>query len=199
MPHKYTTENIAWLWANRPLYAERELSARFYEKFNALISPAGLAQQCSKRGIKPPLINIGMIKKGNIPFNKGKKGIRVSIKSEWVAGNRPHNAVPIGSERFSKDYWYIKVAEPKKWMAKHNVIWEKANGAIPKGSVVIFLDSDVNNFNLNNMALATRAELLQMNRNKYKTMPGELKPAVLALSRLESKIYQVGNNAKTNS
>ncbi len=77
-------------------------------------------------------------------------------------------------------------------MAKHNVIWEKENGAIPKGSVVIFLDSDVNNFDPSNMALATRAELLQMNRNKYKQVPGELKPAVLALSRLESKIHQVG-------
>jgi len=191
MPHKYTTENIDWLSVNRHLYAERELSAKFYDKFNVLISPSALAQQCYKRGIKPPIINIGCFKKGQLPPNKGVKGIRHSIKTEFTKGNRPANSVNVGTEVFAKDYWKVKVSEPNKWRLKHNLIWETKHGrSIPKGSAVIFLDSNINNFEIENLLLITRAELLQMNRNNYKLMPKELKPSVLALSKLESQIYK---------
>ena len=191
MPHKYTTENITWLSANRPNYAERELSQKFFEEFKVLISPAALAQQCHKRGIKPPAINIGRIKKGNVPFNKRKKGIRVSMTTEFKKGNKPKNTLPVGTEVFSKDYWYVKTAEPNTWTAKHRVIWESVNGKIPNGSSIIFLDSNVNNFDVTNLDIVTKSELLQMNRNKYKQINQELKPSLLALSKLETKIYKL--------
>lgn len=192
MPHKYTTENIEWLSVNRPLYAEQELSRRFFKKFKANVSPSALAQACCKRGFKPPLINIGSYKKGSVPFNKGLKGVRNSIKSEFTKGHSPHNALTVGMEVFSKDFWYTKVAEPNKWRTKHSVIYENEIGEIPVGSAVIFLDSDRNNFALDNLALVTRHELLQMNRHKYRQMPEQLKPAVLSLSRLEVKIFERG-------
>lgn len=189
MPHKYTTENIEWLSVNRPLYAERELSARFYDKFKALVSPSALAQQCCKRGFKPPPVNVGFFAKGSVPFNKGLKGIRYSIPTEFVKGSMPHNYKPVGTERFSKDYWYIKVADSKKWRAKHNIIWEQQNGPIPSNHVVIFLDSNIDNFAIDNLALITRSDLLRMNKNGYKQSHSEIKPAVLALSKLEAKLF----------
>jgi hypothetical protein len=194
MAHKYTNENIDWLATSRPLYAEQELSAKFHQRFKVLISPAALVQQCCKRGFKPPAVNIGRIKKGNIPFNKGLKGRRVSMVTEFKKGNRPKNSQALGTEVFRNDYWYIKV-EPNKWTAKHRAIWETAYGELPKGLSVIFIDSDITNFALDNLATVTKAELLQMNRNKYKQMNNELKPSLLALSRLEASIYKISKDS----
>jgi hypothetical protein len=44
------------------------------------------------------------------------------------------------------------------------MIWEKANGKVPKGHVVIFADGNIRNFNLDNLMLVSRAELGVMNR-----------------------------------
>jgi hypothetical protein len=52
---------------------------------------------------------------------------------------------------------------------------------------VIFKDGNIRNFDLDNLLLVTRAELLTMNLHDYKNQPEELKPSVLALARVEAK------------
>jgi len=53
--------------------------------------------------------------------------------------------------------------------------------------VVAFKDADKLNCEPENLMLISRAELLTLNRHGYREMPAELKPSVLALSKLQVK------------
>jgi hypothetical protein len=93
---------------------------------------------------------------GYAPANKGKK-------------HKPQlgNYRPIGTERVmpyeNTSYVEVKTGH-HTWKRKHVVIWEKANGKIPKGHVIIFGDGNTRNFALDNLILVSRAELGVMNR-----------------------------------
>ena len=52
------------------------------------------------------------------------------------------------------------------WISKHRLIWEEANGPIPEGHTIIFKDGNIRNFDLNNLALVSRAELAVLNHRK---------------------------------
>lgn len=142
----------------------------------------------------------GYFKKGEPSWNKGKKGFMGPNRTSFKKGNKPANCKPVGAERIdAKDgYVWVKVAEtdpytgfPTRYRLKHNVIWEQANGRpVPKGCAIIFKDNDIYNFDPDNLECVTRAELLQLNRNRYKESPAELKPATLALSKLEAKYFE---------
>jgi hypothetical protein len=58
----------------------------------------------------------------------------------------------------------VKIANPDVWKVKKTIIWEAANGPIPKGYVVIFADRNKSNFDLDNLLLVSRKELMIMNR-----------------------------------
>ncbi|MEA5083267.1 MAG: HNH endonuclease signature motif containing protein [Lachnospiraceae bacterium] len=126
-------------------------------------------------------------KKGQEPHNKGQKGItyKGSEKGWFKKGNVSPNHKAVGSERLSKDgYFEIKVAEPNKWRLKHNVIWEEAHGAIPKGCVVVFLDGNKENVEVGNLKLITRRELLIMNRHGLFTPNAETTETACNLAKL---------------
>ena len=89
----------------------------------------------------------GYFEKGHVPFNKGKKGLSFGGKeTQFKPGNRPANWMPVGTERVNADgYVDVKIQDgklQKNWKAKHIIIWEKANGPIPKGHVLIFADGN---------------------------------------------------------
>jgi hypothetical protein len=76
----------------------------------------------------------------------------------------PHNYLPVGSERITKDgYAEIKIRNPRTWKAKHIIIWEKAHGKVPKGNAIIFADGNRLNLKLKNLLMVSRAELAVMN------------------------------------
>lgn len=107
----------------------------------------------------------GHFPKGNVPYNKGKKGIRNSIATEFKKGNVPANYMPVGSERINTyGYTDIKIKDPGTWKPKHIILWEEENGPIPEGHVVIFADRDKTNFSLDNLILVSRRQLLIINR-----------------------------------
>jgi len=63
------------------------------------------------------------------------------------------------------------------------LIWEKANGEIPDGHAVIFLDGNRSNFSLENLALVSRAELAYMNRNNLRSPNPDITRLGVALAR----------------
>ena len=131
----------------------------------------------------------GQFKKGNIPFNKGTKGLTKGSRTSYKKGNVPANYRSVGSERVNVDgYVEIKVADPNKWKCKHAHIWEKENGPIPKGSVVIFGDRNKRNFNLDNLILVTNRQLLIMNAKKLIKNDADLTRIGLNLAKLYEKI-----------
>lgn len=116
----------------------------------------------------------GRFKKGNVPFNKGKKGVCAKgCEKTWFAeGHLPHNTKPVGYERITRDgYIEVKVkmrpSHPRcndNFEFKHRLVWEEAHGPIPKGYFINFLDGDKQNCRIENLALVSRAEHLEMTR-----------------------------------
>lgn len=131
-------------------------------------------------------------KKGHSPWNKGVKGLDIGGKAtRFKKGHVPLNYKPVGSERIAKDgYIEIKVADPNKWRLKHNVIWEKANGPIPKGHAILFADGNKRNLNLNNLLLVSRRQLAVLNKNHLLKDDAELTKIAIAIADLKLKISE---------
>lgn len=111
-------------------------------------------------------------KKGHTPVNKGTKGLYNvgGNKTSFKPGQKAKNWKPVGSERVDRDgYILIKIRDDgiyqERWRPKHKVLWEEANGPLPKGHCLIFLDSNKQNVSLDNLLLITRQQLVRMNQN----------------------------------
>jgi hypothetical protein len=128
-------------------------------------------------------------KPGNVPFNKGQKGVGGGEPTQLKKGNKPANYRPVGSERVSVDgYAEIKVADPNKWRLKHAVIWEEVHGPVPKGHCLIFLDGNSLNISLDNLELVTRKQLARLNQNHLISDNPELTKTGLIIADIYSKI-----------
>lgn len=133
----------------------------------------------------------GRFNNGHVPHNKGKpmKVVGRMAETQFKQGHVPHNTKPIGFERVAKDgYIEVKVREKpengrKNFEFKHRLIWEQAHGEIPKGHLVIFLDGDKRNFDLNNLALISQAENLEMYRKGLRTSNNELTETGVLIAR----------------
>jgi hypothetical protein len=141
---KYTSKEIRFLEKNIVGRSYAEMTNLFNQHFGLQITMAQIKYALHYYKLRnglPPC----RFKPGNIPWNK--KGIK-----------------PVGSERIDEGYVEIKTHNSKTWKLKHRVIWEKANGRIPRGHVVIFADGDRQNVMLENLLLVSRKELMVMNR-----------------------------------
>jgi hypothetical protein len=108
-------------------------------------------------------------------------------------GNVICNPKPLYTEHINcKGHVMIKISMtgPKMWQEKHRWIWEQANGVIPKGMVIIFLDGNNRNYALENLAIVSRTEAVKLSQfrlrsdNKEKTLVG------IALVKYISAIHE---------
>lgn len=194
---KYTAEHLDFLrvgYATKPL---RYLVQSFNEKFSMTATCAQINSVLNRYRILSGRTR--RFEKGNIPWNAGVKGSLKANVTSFKQGNIPATRKPLGSERIcSKDgYIYVKIAErnphtgsPTRYKCKHVHVWEQKNGKVPPGMVVAFKDGDILNCDPDNLMLISRAELLRLNQHGYKEMPDKLKPSLLALTKLEVKIFK---------
>ncbi|MDR0878966.1 MAG: HNH endonuclease [Treponema sp.] len=159
---KYSPEEIIFLQKIVPGRSFLEVSILFNKHFGTCLRETEIHAACKSRGITNG--RDARFWTGHNSWNKGRKGIHCSPATEFKKGNKPFNYMPEGSERINTEgYVDIKIAEPNKWKAKHRSIWEKANGPVPKGSVIIFGDGNKMNLTLDNLVVVSRAELAVMN------------------------------------
>jgi hypothetical protein len=132
-------------------------------------------------------------KPGHTPKNKGQK-MSTEIYEKvaptmFKKGNKPHNTKPIGTINIRADktgrlYQYIKIKD-SHWDLLQRHIWTKANGEIPKGTVVNFIDGNFMNCELSNLQLKTRGEMAIMNSiHRY---PAEIRDLIKLTNKLKSK------------
>ena len=196
-PTKWTDEVIQFMIENYKGKDNIELSELLNKKFNLNTTADRVsnvkANLKRRKGIDLRTgINRGCIKKGNVPYNKGKKMSKEQYNkcknTMFKKGNVPANHRPIGSERITVDgFVEIKVAEPNRWKAKARVIYEKKFGKIPKDYVIIYLDGNKQNLQSNNLKAISRKENLIMNQNKLRYNNRETTETALTLAKLMSK------------
>lgn len=195
---KYTDEMRQFIvdhYKGTPTYV---LVNMFNEKFKTNVSLTAMKSYKSNHKLSSGLT--GYFEKGHIPINKGTKGMfnvggnRTSFKK----GQLPTNTCQLGEERLLKDgYVWVKVNNIPKakknvnWKQKQKLIYEKAYGPVPEGYRVIFADGNIRNFDLNNLVLVSKAEVLYLNRHHMIYNDSNLTKSAVLVARMESKANEL--------
>lgn len=189
MVHKYSKDQADFIKKNIDGRKSNELAEMFNGHFKLNLKVSQIRAFIKNHGLKSGLDC--RFKTGQIPFNKGKKGLGGWEPTQFIKGNKPHNYVPVGSERINGDgYVDIKIADPNKWKGKHILIWEKHSGPVPKGYAIIFGDRDNRNFDPDNLILVSRKQLLILNRNKLIQNDADLTKTAVIIADIYSKISE---------
>lgn len=185
--HKWTEEEKRWLKEYIPGHSEHEIRAAFLERFGLTLTEGQIGNMKTKLGVKSGTHG-GQFRKGQTSWNKGKKlGIRGRMaETTFKPGRMPHNHHPVGTEVIDNyGYHKVKVADPKSWMMKQKYIWEQHYGKVPKGSIVVFIDGNKDNFDIDNLMMLTRSELARANQDGVWSLPVELRRTALLAVRLK--------------
>lgn len=182
---KYTDDMILFLKTISLGKSSKEITAIFNETFNMNLTTEKMKSLMGRYKITNG--NDCRFKKGHIPCHKNTKGIMKSNITSFEKGSIPYNTRATGSERVIRDgYIEIKISV-NKWKPKHKIIWEEANGPIPKNHCLIFADRNKLNTSLDNLILVTRRELLKMNQDKLISDQKELTEVGHTLAKLKIK------------
>ena len=163
--HKWTDEEKEYLASIVKGSTYKEITEKMNDKFEYNFSEEQVKGMMYRNKLTTG--TCGYFKKGSTPWNKGLKGYMGANKTSFKKGTIPPQYRPVGSERITRDgYTEIKVKDPNKWELKHRLIYKQHYGEIPKGHNVIFADRNIQNFDINNLVLVSKAEMLILNNNK---------------------------------
>lgn len=133
----------------------------------------------ANKGLRRPGWGPGRMKSTQFRKGHGRSGVAVALYK------------PIGTERVSKDgYRERKVNDAmplqSRWRAVHLILWEAANGPVPKGFAVCFQNGDKTDIRLDNLVLVARRDL--MKRNSVHNLPAPLPQTIQLLGALKRAI-----------
>jgi hypothetical protein len=199
----YTKEQLSFLKKKYKTNSLKELTALFNQKFVQTRTTGSIKGILQRNNFTSG--RTGRFQQNGKPWNKGTKGCCIPNKTSFKKGNVPHNAKPLYSERIRKN-GYIEISVPEKnrhtgypsrYIHKHVWIWKQANGQVPDGYVVSFLDGDITNIVLENLTLLSREELLWLNKNEYaKYEDPEIRKTMRLMARVICAAYKK-NKEKT--
>lgn len=78
----------------------------------------------------------------------------------------------------------------RRWVFEHRLVWEAANGPIPDGHVIVFLDGDRLNIALDNLRCVPRAVLQWMNKTGLNETTGEARKAAILTAEVVARMHQ---------
>ena len=163
--HKWTNEEKEYLASIVKGSTYEEITKQMNDKFEYNFSEEQIKGMMYRNKLTTG--TGGYFKKGSTPWNKGLKGYMGANKTSFKKGTIPPNQVPIGTESITKGgYIKVKVGEPNKWKLKQRYIYEQHYGEIPNNCNVIFADKNIRNFDISNLILVSKAEMLILNNNK---------------------------------
>lgn len=119
-----------------------------------------ILKERARRGIKSPTTWVKgqpahpnavkhQFKKGNIA--PGHKSIGCEVIKRWKNGD------------VVREQKYRKVGDPGIWKSVSHIVWEAANGPIPKGHIIRYLNGNSMDSRLENLHVVTRRECIILN------------------------------------
>lgn len=196
-PTTWLPEELAWIETHKD-WSRADLHRGFVARWGRIdVSKAALTALCKRRGWLTG--RTGRFTAGQVPMNKGQKMPfhPNSAATRFRKGQASPTYKGPGHESIDRKHgfvWLI-VAEtnpytgaPCRRVQKHRHLWEKAHGPIPAGHVLKCLDGNPANSDPSNWTAIPRAMLPRLNGRfgrDFETAPAELKPAILAIARLE--------------
>ncbi|KAB1440353.1 HNH endonuclease signature motif containing protein [Pseudodesulfovibrio senegalensis] len=79
----------------------------------------------------------------------------------------------------------------RNYRYKHLVVWEEANGPVPDGMYIRFLDGDKTNCSLDNLVMVSMAEHAILNKLNLKELHPDLRATAIATARLQAKCIKL--------
>lgn len=198
---KYSDQEMAWLKSHCTMEINACCSGFRAEFGRDDITPAKLHSLRKRMGWKTG--RTGRFEPGHVSANKGKRcppgvGGRHpnARKTQFRKGEIPFNYKGHGHESIGDDgYTWIVTDQTNPWTGaatwrvhKHRWLWERANGPVPEGCVLKSLDGNKLNADPTNWTAVPRGLLPRLNGNSgrnYDAAPGELKPTIMAVAKLE--------------
>ena len=130
-----------------------------------------------------------------MPFNAA------SAATQFKAGHLPRNSRYEGHERLCKfGYVEISVTETnphtgfeRRYVLKHLHLWKQLSGPLPVGMCLKCLDGNRQNTDPSNWVAIPRAMLPRLSGRfgrGFETAPADIKPAIMAVTRLEHAVRQ---------
>ena len=198
----WTPTEEAYLRAQYPTTPTPLLAALFGRPAERVLAKANamglkknrefIAQVARERTARPGHGSVAhRFKPGLVPSNKGVKHPKGwapgdMAKTQFKPGNRPHTWVPVGSFRMTADgiierkYSDDLGPSTARWRNYAALVWEAANGPVPKGRIVAFhpgkKTTDPELVTLDRLECISRAENIR--RNSVHHLPEELKQIV---------------------
>jgi hypothetical protein len=137
----------------------------------------------------------------NAEFKTNKKywAIVNIIKSYGIRKYR-RRVLRVGDETLchATGYTTVKTEAPahnmktkRNYRYKHLVVWEKANGPVPHGHYVRFIDGNKQNCDPSNLLLVSIVEHGVMNMMKLKELQPEVRQSAIAVGRLHAKCIEL--------
>lgn len=167
----WTPERDGFMRAFVPGHTEAEIRTAFAERFGVELTVSQVANRKHALGVRSGTHG-GRFERGHaggfIDEEHKAAFLEAGRRTRFRKGQVPANLVPVGSERVSKGYVWVKVREHYDpdghndwrdlWVPKHRHVWELRHGPLPDGSMVVFADHDNRNFDPENLVAMTKAQ-----------------------------------------
>lgn len=193
----FPQEIVSYIQGNHAGVGPKEMAGRLNRTFGTSYTFQQLKAFYANHKINSGLT--GCFQKGNVPPNKGKKGMTMhpnAIRSQFKPGHRPANKLPIGTVLEKSDgYLWRKIGEgARDWRQEHVLRWEEAHGPIPAGSVITFLDGDKHNVALDNLQMISRDVNIELTRRKMRTNDRDLTKTSILVATIRTATRKVKKN-----
>ncbi len=112
-------------------------------------------------------------------------------------GKMREGSKDIGSERMLPGgFVAIKVRHHKKYVLKHHWMWKQQNGPIPTGHKLKCRDGNKLNCEPSNWECVPSGVIARLNKRHFDNAPPELKPTIIAVSKLEHLAFAPRRTAR---
>lgn len=185
---KYPRHIRQYIQANHVGIGPKKMAQILNEKFGTAYTRINIKAFYANNGLSSGLKG----SEGYSPPNKGKKGLILpGCEKGWFQkGNVPHNWLPIGTISKKNDgYLWKKIKDDPKagranWRQLHILVWEEANGPVPEGKKIAFLDGNQENCAMENLVLTDAAEIAVANKLQLRFDDPELTKAGLMVAKV---------------